>query len=59
MIRERFEMLATLDEYVGKYVSNEWVRKQILRQSDDEIEEIDDQIEKEKEDEGEDLDLDI
>ena len=59
MIRERFEMLATLDEYVGKYVSNEWIRKQILRQSDDEIEEIDKQIDKESEDDGEDLDLDI
>ena len=52
-------MLATLDEYVGKYVSNEWIRKQILRQSEDEIEEIDKQIEKESEDDGEDLDLDI
>jgi len=59
MIRERFEMLASLDEYVGKYVSNEWIRKQILRQSDDEIEEIDRQIETESEDDGEDLDLDI
>jgi pyruvate-formate lyase len=59
MIRERYEMLTSLDEYVGKYVSNEWVRKQILRQSDDEIKEIDDQIAKESEDDGEDLDLDI
>ena len=59
MIRERFEMLASLDEYVGKYVSNEWIRKQILRQSDDDIAEIDKQIEKEGEESGEDLDLDI
>ena len=59
MIRERFEMLASLDEYVGKYVSNEWIRKQILRQSEDEIEEIDKQIEAENEEDGEDLDLDI
>ena len=59
MIRERFEMLASLDEYVGKYVSNEWIRKQILRQNDDEIAEIDKQIEKEGEESGEDLDLDI
>ena len=44
MIRERFEMLATLDEYVGKYVSNEWIRKQVLRQTDEEIEAIDKQI---------------
>ena len=59
MIRERFEMLATLDEYVGKYVSNEWIRKSILRQSDDDIAEIDKQIEAEQESDGEDLDLDI
>ncbi len=59
MVRERFEMLASLDEYVGKYVSNEWIRKQILRQSEDEIEEIDKQIDKENEKDGEDLDLDI
>jgi len=59
MIRERFEMLATLDEYVGKYVSNEWIRKQILRQTDDDIQEIDKQIEAEQEKDGEDLDLDI
>jgi len=59
MLRERYEMIATVDEYVGKYVSNLWVRKQILRQSDDDIKEQDIQIEKESEDEGEDLDLDI
>ncbi len=59
MIRERFEMLTSLDEYVGKYVSNEWIRKQILRQSDDDIAEIDKQIDAEKSEDGEDLDLDI
>ena len=59
MIRERFEMLSTLDEYVGKYVSNEWIRKQVLRQSEEEIEEIDKQIDAEGEKEGEDLTLDI
>ena len=59
MIRERFEMLASLDEYVGKYVSNEWIRKTVLRQSDEEIEDMNKQIEQEKEEDGEDLDLDI
>jgi len=43
----------------GPAVSNEWIRKQILRQSEDEIEEIDKQIDKENEEDGEDLDLDI
>jgi hypothetical protein len=46
--RERFEMLSTMDEYVGKYISHEWIRKNILRQSDDEIKEIKDQIDAEK-----------
>ena len=59
MIRERFEMLASLDEYVGKYVSNEWIRKTILRQSDEEIESQNKQMENEKDEDGEDLDLDI
>ena len=45
--QERFEMLNGLDEYIGKYVSNEWVRKNVLRQSDEEIEAIDKQIDSE------------
>ena len=48
MLRERFDMLSSLDEYVGKYISNEWIRKNVLRQTDDEIEEIDKQIGDEK-----------
>jgi len=50
MIRERFELITSVDEYVGKYVSNEWVRKNILRQTDDDIEELTKQIEQEKAD---------
>ena len=38
------EVLSSLDEYIGKYFSNEWVRKNVLRQSEDEIAEIDKQI---------------
>ena len=60
MYRERFEMLSTLDEYVGKYVSDEWIRKKILRQSDQEIKELDKQINAEKAAGGDmELDLDI
>ena len=47
MLRERFDMLSNLDEYVGKYISNEWIRKNVLRQTDDEIEEIQKQIDAE------------
>ena len=47
MLNERLGVLATIEPYIGKYYSTEWVRKKILRQTDSEIEEMDDQIEKE------------
>ena len=47
IMRERYEILSNIDEYVGKYISNEWVRKNVLHQTDDEIKEIDKQIRKE------------
>ena len=62
MMRERFDMLGTVDEYSGKYVSNEWIRKNVLKMDDDSIKEMEDQINAEKETEGDDdddLDLDI
>ena len=42
-----------MEEYIGKYVSNEWVRRNILRQTDADIREIDKQIDREKEDDEE------
>ena len=60
MIRERFEMLSQLDEYVGKYVSNNWVRKNILKFSDEEIDDMAKEMEDEKGDEDEgDIDTDL
>jgi len=58
IVRERFELIASVDEYVGKYISNEWVRKNVLRQTDDDILELDKQMEDEDDGEDEDLDLD-
>ena len=49
ILRERLEMLQLVEEQIGKYYSREWVRRNILHQSDEDIETIDDQIEKEKE----------
>tara|TARA_B100000925_G_scaffold153794_1_gene115308 strand:- start:844 stop:1164 length:321 start_codon:yes stop_codon:yes gene_type:complete len=46
--RERITTLRELDEFVGKYFSQQWVRKNVLRQSEEEIEMIDSQIEDEK-----------
>ena len=47
--RERANTLRELDEYVGKYFSTNWIRKNILRQSEDEIIQIDQEIEDNKE----------
>lgn len=58
IVRERFELIASVDEYVGKYISNEWVRKTILRQTDDDILALDKQMEGEDDGEDDDLDLD-
>lgn len=57
IIRERVNTLRELDEYVGKYYSVEWVRKNILQQTDEDIEDIDQQIEDEKEKYGDPDDL--
>ena len=48
IMRERFEILAQAEEYIGKYISNEWVKKNILQQTDQEIETLQKQMDKEK-----------
>ena len=58
MLRNRLEILREIDEYSGKYYSNDWIRKNVLQQTDDEIKTIDKQIkkqQKEGEEEGEPL----
>ncbi len=50
MIRERFDMLGSLDEHIGRFISNEWVRKNVLRFNDEEIEAIQKQIDAEDKD---------
>jgi len=44
---ERLALLATTEPYIGKYYSQDWVRRKVLRQSDDEILEQDKLIKKE------------
>jgi len=44
ILRERLDMLGQIESYVGTYFSKEYVKKQVLRMTDDEIEEIDNQI---------------
>jgi hypothetical protein len=52
MLRDRLSILADINNYKGDYYSKEWIRKKVLRMSEDEIEEIDKQIEDEVEDES-------
>ena len=47
LTNERLATLATIEPYIGKYYSNDYVRRKVLRQTDAEILEIDEQIEQE------------
>ena len=49
MMRERFDMLGTVDEYAGKYVSIEWIAKNVLKMDEDSMKEMEDQIKAERE----------
>jgi hypothetical protein len=49
IIRERIDTMQNMSELVGKYYSIDYVRKNILMQSEQEIEKINKQIESEKE----------
>ena len=44
---ERINQVAAMDPYVGKYFSIEYMRRQVIKQTDQEIIEIDEQIEQE------------
>ena len=52
ILRERLDMLGQIENYVGTYFSKDWVRKTILKQTDDEIDEIMRTIESEAEEGG-------
>jgi hypothetical protein len=47
LMNERLGTLASIEPYIGKYYSVDYVRRKILRQTDTEIKEIDKQIEQE------------
>ena len=50
VLRERLGMLRDIDEYVGKYYSADWVRKNVLMMNEDEIEQMRDEIEEDEKD---------
>jgi hypothetical protein len=59
IMRERLEMAQQMEDLVGKYVSNEYVRRVVLKQSDEDIDQLDKQIEKEKAEGGDEEDSDM
>jgi hypothetical protein len=48
LVRERLSLLGSVDPYVGRYYSMEWIQRNVLRLSDDDIKEMQKQIDKEK-----------
>jgi hypothetical protein len=50
VMRERLEIAQTIDEYVGKYYSKQWLRKNVLNQTEEEIRMIDSEMAGEIED---------
>jgi len=48
LLRDKLDMLNQIDPYIGKYFSLEWVRKNVLKFTDEEIKAIDSDIKKEK-----------
>ena len=47
LLNERLGSLEGVPPYVGKYFSQDWVRRKVLKQTDEEIIELDKQIEQE------------
>ena len=52
ILQNRAQLMMTMEQggLIGKYYSHEWARRQILRQSEDDIEEQDEQIDAEQSD---------
>ena len=50
LMRERLSLLTEIDPYTGRYFSQKWIQKNVLRLDDNSIVEMQKQIDKEKED---------
>lgn len=48
IMRERIGLLTEMDQYVGQYFSKEWIRKNVLMQTEDDIERMKEEIDAEK-----------
>ena len=49
LLQNRLQILGAIDPYVGRYYSQEWVKKNVLQMTDEDIVEMNKQIEKEPE----------
>ena len=49
IMAERMNRLRDIDDYAGKYYSHLWIRRNVLKQSDEEIEEMNEEIAEEME----------
>ena len=54
LLQDRLNILRDIEEYSGKYYSKEYIRRNVLRQTDDDIKRIDKEIAAEKPEEPED-----
>lgn len=48
LVRERLSLLGSVDPYVGRYYSMEWIQRNVLRMTNDDIEQMREQIDAEK-----------
>ena len=56
LLKDRLEVLNTLEPFIGQYFSKKYVQKQVFRMSDDEIESMQKEMDSEPEpDEDEEL----
>ena len=53
ILQNRISVVRDIDEYVGKYYSKDWVQKNVLQQTEDQIADIEDQIQIERAEESE------
>jgi hypothetical protein len=49
LLTTRLQLLATVDPYLGRYFSSKWVKKNVLHMTDEEIEDMQDEMSEEQE----------
>ncbi len=50
LMTNRLQLLASVDPYTGRYFSQAWIQRNVLRMNDDEIAQMEDEMEQEKAD---------